>query len=111
MIAILGPVIERIHAINRLDIRGKRIRSAERSSLARAQIETLACTRGLAFAHADAHHRIAPVFARFYAIAAGLHDRKGLVRSVDLEVVVLAQPADGNVDHAGTKLDLNRVVV
>ncbi len=93
VIAILGPGIEGIEGIDRLDIRRKRIRPTECSSLPGAQIESFAAAGGLAFAHADAHHRVAPVRARLYAIAAGLHDRKRLVRRVDLEVIVLAQSA------------------
>ena len=111
VIAILGPVIERIESVNWLDIGGKRVRSAECTSLPRAQIEALAAAGGLAFAHADAYHGVAPVRTRLHAIAARLQDRERLVRRIGLEVIVLAKSAHRNIDRARTKLDLNRIVI
>ena len=111
VIAILGPGIEVIEGVNRLDIGGKRIGPAECASLPGAQVVGLAIAGGLAFAHADAHHCVAAVRTRLHAIAARLHDRERLVRRIDLEGVVLVEPAYRNIDRAGSQLDLNRIVI
>src|SRR5580704_1627170 len=111
MIAGIGPGVEFVGAVSRLDIGIELIGSAERASLAASQVKGLTTAVGFAFAVADADDRGVSVGTGLDAIMPRLESRKRLIGGIDLEVIAVAQPAHRNVDRAGGELDLNCIVI
>ncbi|MGC2793790.1 MAG: hypothetical protein WA899_17350 [Candidatus Sulfotelmatobacter sp.] len=78
VVAALGPGIEFVRIVNRLDIGIERVGSAECGSLPAAQREGLACTRRCALAGTDTDYRITSIGTRLDAIMPGLENIKRL---------------------------------
>jgi hypothetical protein len=111
VIAGFGPCVEVIRTVKLFHIGVGLIRTAKCGALAAAQFVALASARGLAIAFANADDGVVSIAADFDAIMTGLKDGEGLIGCVDLEVVVFAQAAHGDVDCAGGELKLHGIVV
>jgi hypothetical protein len=111
MIAFLGPIVEAIGVAEIGYFGIKLIGAAECSSLPAMQAKILAVAGGFAFAFANADDRVITVGAGLHAIMSRLTNRECLVRSIDLEVIISAEPAYGDADGSRRKLNLNRLVV
>ena len=111
MIATFGPGIECVGIADLLHVGVERVGAAEVADLSTAQRVTLPVARGFTIAGAHADRRGVAIFTGFDAVVAGLEGREREIGRVDFEVIVVIQPANGDVDHAGGELDLNGVVI
>ena len=111
MIAVVGPIVEGIRIVEVGHFGIELIGAAECSSLPAVQAKILAVAGGFALTFANADDRVITVGAGLHAIMSRLNNRECLVRGVDLEVIISAEPAYGDADGSRRKLNLNRLVV
>ncbi len=94
-----------------LDVGVKAVGAGESGALSGMHGEGLASTSGFAFALADGDGGVVAVGTGLDAIVSCAENRECLVGGIHFEGIVVAEAAHGDVDGAGTELDLHRVVI